>query len=73
MTPLRQADRYLEIGFAFPAGIVVGLMIGYGLDRHFHTHFLYVVGLLLGIAAGFVTLVRLTMKPKPTKDPSDVP
>jgi F0F1-type ATP synthase assembly protein I len=65
MTPLRQADRYLEIGFAFPACIVVGLMLGYGLDRHFHTHFLYIVGLLLGIAAGFVQLIRLTRKPPP--------
>ncbi len=65
MSPLRQADRYLEIGFAFPAGIVVGVMIGYGLDRYFHTHFLYIVGLLLGIAAGFVQLIRLTRKPPP--------
>ena len=65
MSPLRQADRYLEIGFAFPACIVVGLMLGYGLDRHFHTHFLYIVGLLLGIAAGFVQLIRLTRKPPP--------
>ncbi len=63
MNPLRQADRYLEIGFAFPACIVAGLFGGYGLDRLFHTHSLYIIGLLLGIVAGFVQLIRLTRKP----------
>jgi F0F1-type ATP synthase assembly protein I len=63
-SPIQQVNRYLEIGLIFPCAIVVGLGIGYGLDHYFHKHFFYIVGLLLGIAAGFVTLVRLTAKPK---------
>jgi ATP synthase protein I len=65
MPSFRQVDRYLEIGFAFPAGIFVGLMAGYGLDRYFHTHFLFLIGMLLGSAAGFVQLVRLAKKRPP--------
>ncbi len=59
---LRQVNKYLEIGLAFPAGTVAGLLIGYGLDRLFHVHFLYWVGMLAGIAGGFVQLIRLTSK-----------
>ncbi len=58
----RQLNKYLEIGLAFPAGTVAGLLIGYGLDRVFHTHFLYWVGMLLGIAGAFIELLRLTSK-----------
>ena len=54
----------MEIGLIFPCSIVVGLLAGYGLDHYFHKHFFYIIGLLLGIAAGFVQLIRLTRKPK---------
>ncbi len=56
----RQVSRYLEIGLLFPASTVAGLLVGYGLDRLFHTHFLYWVCMLLGIASAFVQFVRLT-------------
>ncbi len=62
-SPWRQISRYMEIGLMFPASTVAGLLIGYGLDRLFGTHFLYLVFMLLGIAAAFVQLVRLTSRP----------
>ena len=34
------------------------------LDRWLHTTWLYLAGLLIGIVAGFVELVRTTMKPE---------
>jgi F0F1-type ATP synthase assembly protein I len=54
--------EYTSLAFALPAATVVGWGIGYLLDRAFHTHFLYIVFLILGIAAGFVQLVRQTMR-----------
>jgi F0F1-type ATP synthase assembly protein I len=38
--------------------MAVGYGIGYGLDKLFHTGFLKVVFLLLGIASGIIELVR---------------
>jgi ATP synthase protein I len=38
--------------------VLVGYAIGYGLDRLFGTSFFYIVFLLIGIAAGFVELIR---------------
>jgi F0F1-type ATP synthase assembly protein I len=53
-----QVARYSQLAMALPAATVVGWLIGYLLDKWLHTTWLYLVGLLLGIAAGFVELVR---------------
>ncbi len=58
----RQVNRYLEIGMMFPASTVAGLLIGYGLDRLFHTHFLFWVFMLLGIAGAFIRLIRVASR-----------
>jgi ATP synthase protein I len=54
--------RYSQLAFTLPAATVVGWVIGYALDHWLHTSFLYLVGLLLGIVAGFVELVRTVSK-----------
>ena len=52
-----------DIVFAgMPACTVVGWLIGLALDHWLHTTWIYLAGLLLGIAAGFVELVRTVMK-----------
>jgi F0F1-type ATP synthase assembly protein I len=56
--PWVQLARYSQLAFALPAATVVGWLVGLALDRLLHTTWLYLVGLLLGIAAGFVELVR---------------
>ena len=54
----RQIGRYSNLGMILPASVVVGLLIGSALDRHFKTHWIYLVGLLLGCVAGFTELIR---------------
>jgi F0F1-type ATP synthase assembly protein I len=54
--------EYTSLAFMLPAATLVGYGIGYLLDRAFHTHFLYIPFLILGIAAGFVQLVRQLMR-----------
>jgi F0F1-type ATP synthase assembly protein I len=53
-----QLARYSQLAFVFPAAIVVGWLVGAGLDRWLHTTWLYMLGIILGIVAGFVELVR---------------
>jgi F0F1-type ATP synthase assembly protein I len=53
-----QVGRYLSIAMLLPAATVVGYLTGYGLDHLFHTRFLRIVCLILGIAAGFINLFR---------------
>jgi F0F1-type ATP synthase assembly protein I len=54
--------RYSQLAFVMPAATFIGWIIGVLLDKWLHTTFLYLVGLLLGIAAGFVELIRSVMK-----------
>jgi F0F1-type ATP synthase assembly protein I len=46
----------------FPAATVLGWLIGTALDRWLHTSWFYLVGLILGIVAGFVELIRTANK-----------
>jgi len=53
-----QLARYSQLAFIFPAALVVGWLVGAALDRWLHTSWLYLAGLILGIVAGFVELIR---------------
>ena len=53
-----QIAKYSQLAFVFPAATVAGWLVGLGLDHLFHTRWLYLVGLILGIIAGFVELIR---------------
>ena len=53
-----QLANYSQLAFIFPAATVAGWLIGLALDRWLHTTWLYLVGLILGIVAGFVQLIR---------------
>ena len=55
-------SNYAELAVVFPAATVIGWLIGVGLDHWLHTTWLYIVGLLVGIAAGFVQLIRTASK-----------
>ena len=54
--------EYTSLAFLLPTATFVGYAIGYLLDKAFGTHFLYIPFLLVGIAAGFVQLVRQLMR-----------
>jgi F0F1-type ATP synthase assembly protein I len=57
-----QAARYSQLAFILPAALVVGWLIGAALDRWLHTTWLYLAGILLGIAAGFIELIRSALR-----------
>lgn len=57
-----QAGRYGQLAFILPAALVVGWLIGAALDRWLHTTWLYLAGILLGIAAGFIELIRTVLR-----------
>lgn len=57
-----QVSRYSQLALIFPAALVVGWLIGTALDRWLHTTWLYLAGILLGIAAGFIELIRTVLR-----------
>jgi F0F1-type ATP synthase assembly protein I len=54
-----QLGQYSQIAFIFPAATVAGWLMGVALDHWLHTTWLYLVGLIVGIIAGFVELIRI--------------
>ena len=57
-SPWVQFGRYSQIAFMLPAGTVAGWLLGSALDRWLHTSWISVVGLILGVAAGMIELIR---------------
>jgi len=53
-----QMANYAQLAIVFPAATLIGWLIGSAFDRWLHTDWLYIVGLILGIIAGFVELIR---------------
>ena len=57
-----RAEGIVQIGIMMPLALVVGYFLGSWLDDEFRTTWIKIVGLLLGIVAGFVQLVRVASK-----------
>jgi F0F1-type ATP synthase assembly protein I len=54
--------RYSQLAFVLPAATFVGWIVGALLDKWLHTSWLYLAGLIFGIIAGFVELIRTVIK-----------
>ena len=54
----RQYAMAMELPFLFVVAVLLGGGAGYFIDRWLHTTWISVVGLLLGIAAGMIELIR---------------
>lgn len=59
---LTQGLKYTHIAFALPGGVFAGWFLGALLDRWLGTTFLYLVGMGLGIVAGFYDLFRTMLR-----------
>ena len=57
-----KAESIVQIGVMMPLALVVGYFLGSFLDDKLHTTWIKIVGLLVGIAAGFVQLIRVAGK-----------
>jgi F0F1-type ATP synthase assembly protein I len=57
-SPWVQFGRFSQLAFMLPAGTVAGYLLGALLDRWLHTHWISIVGLILGSAAGIIDLIR---------------
>ena len=57
---------YTSLAFMLPVSALLGYVVGYLLDNEFETTWMYIAGVILGIVAGFVQLIRQLMRD--TKD-----
>ena len=53
-----EVSEYLSLAMVLPISTLVGYVLGYLLDKLFHTHFLYLVFLIFGVASGLMQVIR---------------
>jgi F0F1-type ATP synthase assembly protein I len=58
---LVQVESLIQLALVLPVATVVGLLIGVGLDKWLHQHWIYIAGMIVGAAAGFVQLFRAVL------------
>jgi F0F1-type ATP synthase assembly protein I len=61
MKSLVQVESLVQLALMLPVATVVGWLIGVGLDKWLHQHWIYIPGLILGAAAGFVQVFRVVL------------
>lgn len=61
LASLVQVEKLIQLALMLPAATVIGWLIGVGLDKWLHQHWIYIAGLLLGAAAGFVQIFRVVL------------
>jgi ATP synthase protein I len=59
---LANVGKYASLAMVMPSAAFAGYIIGYLLDKAFHTAFLAVVFLILGIIGGLVEVVRTLLR-----------
>jgi F0F1-type ATP synthase assembly protein I len=58
MGDLVKAESMIQLALVLPAACVLGGLGGEWLDKHFHTNWIAVTGILLGAAAGFLQIYK---------------
>jgi ATP synthase protein I len=57
-----KAEQMVQLALAIPLGCVIGWFFGGLLDRHFHTSWIAIVGIVVGAAGGFLQIVTIASR-----------
>lgn len=66
--PLVTIVRYSEIGFIIPAAVLLGYLLGTGLDYWLHTKWIVVAGVIFGAISGFISMIRMALRSDEEQD-----
>lgn len=66
--PLLWLGKYLSLALTLPASVVVGYILGALFGHWLHIPFLRVIGILLGMAAGLIQILRELSREEKTPD-----
>jgi F0F1-type ATP synthase assembly protein I len=58
---LASIQNLIQLGLLLPACVVIGWACGLALDRWLDKHWINVVGLIVGVIAGFAQTVRVAL------------
>jgi ATP synthase protein I len=56
---LVQAEKVMQIAFVLPCALLVGWGMGWCVDTFLHIHWAIIAGIILGLVAGMVSVIRM--------------
>ncbi|MDE1161754.1 MAG: AtpZ/AtpI family protein [Acidobacteriaceae bacterium] len=62
LSDLVKAESMIQLALVLPIGCVLGWLLGSALDKHFHTEWIGVVGIVLGAIGGFIQIFRMAQR-----------
>jgi F0F1-type ATP synthase assembly protein I len=66
--PLVTVIRYSEIGFILPAAVLLGYLLGTAIDHWLHAKWAVIAGVMFGVIAGFISMIRMALRSDNEKD-----
>ncbi len=54
---LVKAESMIQLAIALPGGCLIGWLLGTALDKHFHTEWISILGVVLGAIGGFIQII----------------
>ena len=57
-----KAEQMVQLALAIPIGCLLGWAFGAWLDKHFHTSWISIVGILVGAAGGFLQIFTVAAR-----------
>lgn len=61
LSGLVQAESLMQIALVLPCAMLIGWGAGWWVDDHFHSQWATLAGLVLGLVAGMVSVVRMAL------------
>jgi F0F1-type ATP synthase assembly protein I len=61
LNTLVQAERLMQIAILLPCATLIGWGGGWWLDHEFHTRWMSIGGLIFGMIAGMVSVIRMAL------------
>jgi len=58
---LVQAEKLMQIALVLPCAMLIGWGLGWWIDHHFGVHWATVSGLIFGLIAGMVSVIRMAL------------
>jgi ATP synthase protein I len=58
---LVEAEKLMQIAFVLPSAVVIGWLLGWWADNHFHQSWIALAGIVLGSIAGMVSAIRMAV------------
>ena len=62
LNQLVKAESFIQLAIALPAGCVIGWLLGAWMDKRFGTHWIGIVGILVGAVGGFIQIFTMASR-----------